>query len=225
VQSGAAGGRRYVITGNTAAILSVRGDLSADGLAPGDRVAILPTVEEYLGNQLASGGLAASDWIAVYATNNLLRLHRDDPGQWKDDTGRPVRLSVACGGGFLVNLLPGSPRTLFLAGEWQEDPGGSVVVRGQQILSVPLTGTVRTLEKAIPASPALGPVAGAAFEASDRFTVLDEATGGSRSAWLDSQSGQWLWQDDGQNAGTLPLVPGKGYLYFHQGDGFFWQWR
>ena len=224
--TGLAAGHRYEVLGNDVSSLMLSGDPGADGVLPGDAVSILSTVEEYLGSQLLSGDITACDWVATYANNVLTRLHRTPNGQWLDDKGRPVRLTVACGSGFMLNVFPGNTRTLFLTGLWNGDQGGASVTPGYQMVSLPITGSPNTLDSAFgPASLSLGPKAGATAETSDRFGVLDETTGEFRNGWLDAAQGLWRWQDTGDKAGGLLLEPGRGYLYYHAGDGFNWRWR
>jgi hypothetical protein len=226
ITSGLAAGRRYEILGNDVSSLMLSGDPGADGVLPGDAVSILPTIEEYLGNQLMSGEITACDWVATYANNTLTRLHRMPNGQWLDDKGRPVRLTVACGTGFMLNVFPGNARTLLLAGVWNGEQGGSSVTPGYQLISLPINSSPKTLDLTFgPASQGIGPKAGATPDASDQFSILDETTGVFRESWLDAAQGLWRWQDTGDKAGNLLLEPGRGYLYYHAGGGFNWNWR
>jgi hypothetical protein len=224
VGGGLAAGRRYQIGGNGPdwLVLESGSDPALDGVLPGDLVSIAPTLEEYLSGQIISGPANASDWVAAFYRNVLVKLHRDAKGQWMDDQGNPARLSVACGRGFLINLLPGNgpPRGLLLAGQWNGDAGGGYITGGQQIISVPLSGTPRVLDALI----GVGLQAGTSPAAGDQLTVLNDLTGDDRTCALDGK-GQWRWLDTGDPSGALVIEPGRGYFYSHTGTGFSWHWR
>lgn len=223
VGGGAASGRRYAIQGNDGEWLALGGEPASDGLRPGDAVSILPTLAEYFGDQLVGGEGLAADWVAVYYQNSLMRMHRNAGGQWVDDGNRPVRLSVASGSGLLLNLLPGKTggRSLLLTGEWSGTPSGSYVGQGRQIISAPLAGGPLLLGQTFTGP---GPKAGATLEESDQLSVVTDPAGDFRTCWLDRQ-GRWRWLDTGEEAGGLPLEPGRGYIYYHTGEGFNWRWR
>jgi hypothetical protein len=224
-----ASGRRGEILASGRDWVQVNGNLAADGLTVGEAVSVLPTLEEYLGGQLTGGEtVAAADWVATYQNGELVRLHRNLVGQWLDGADRPVRLSVACGEGFFLNLVQinNRPRSIVLVGQWEGDQGGGFIANGQQVVSFPLSATPKSMDSMVwLAAQGRGAVAGLRPESSDRLSILDELRGGFRTCWLDASTGQWLWQDTGERAGGLVLEAGRGYLYHHLGPGFYLRWR
>ncbi len=229
MESGLAAGHQYQIVGNGADFLALAAgnDPVADGVFAADQVSIAPTVEEYFGGQLLGGDANSSDWVAGFYQDNLVKLHRTSTGQWTDDNYKPAQLTVTSGRGFLISLLSvanSQPRTLFLAGQWNQDQGSGFIINGRQIVSIPLTGQQPPTLNSIIGPQGAGPVAGQGPTGSDQLSVLDDATGNYRTCWLDGK-GLWRWQDTGDPAGALLIQPGRGYVYFHAGTGFSWRWR
>jgi hypothetical protein len=218
--SGTAAGRQYLVIGNGVNSLTLSANLSGSGIATGDTYEVLPTVEEYLGPQLTGAANPANaDSVATDSTKQLTPLYRTTSGQWLNGQGQPAWLSVVSGQGFWIN--PATSRSVLLMGRYQGDPGGVAVAAGRQVISFPSSSASLTLASL----GWQGAIAGSTSDSSDQLSVWNDATGTFHTCWLNAATGQWVWQDTGENAGSLELAGGQGYLYQHVGNGFYLRWR
>jgi hypothetical protein len=217
--SGTNTGQRYTIINSGFNSLTINRDLSAAGVAPGDAWELLPTLEDYLGNQLIDGDIAG-----VYSQGNLVELWCSDSGEWLDAEGQSAVFSAVTGEGFWLDLVQtNGTRRLMLLGKLNGDVGGVFVSTGLQVISFPSVEPPLNLDSLD--WLALGATAGSQPDQSDQFNVYDATSRSSHACWLNVATGRWQWQDTGTDAGSTPLLPTAGYVYQHVGTGFYLRWR